>query len=188
MAKHGLNDHVRWQTEVVAVEWDDEDGMWTVTMREDDEGLTEMQARAVITAVGQLNRPHIPEFKGAKKFRGPSFHSAAWDHSVDLTGKRVALIGAGASGFQIAPAIVDDVDHLTVFQRTAQWMFPNPMYHEEVGDGVRWAMDHLPFYARWYRFLVLWPGSDKGLDAGTGWARLTPTRTTRSVRSMPWPA
>jgi 4-hydroxyacetophenone monooxygenase len=52
-----------------------------------------------------------------------------------------------------------------VFQRTAQWMFPNPMYHEEVGDGVRWAMDHLPFYARWYRFLVLWPGSDKGLDA-----------------------
>ena len=52
-----------------------------------------------------------------------------------------------------------------MFQRTAQWMFPNPMYHEEVGDGVRWAMDHLPFYARWYRFLVLWPGSDKGLDA-----------------------
>src|ERR1700738_5107726 len=114
MAKHGLNDHVRWQTEVVAVEWDDEDGMWTVTMREDDEGLTEMPARAVITAVGQLNRPNIPEFKGAKKFRGPSFHSAAWDHSVDLTGKRVALIGAGASGFQIAPAIVDEVEHLTV--------------------------------------------------------------------------
>jgi 4-hydroxyacetophenone monooxygenase len=165
MSKHGLNDHVRWQTEVVAVEWDDEDGMWTVTMREDDEGLTEVQARAVITAVGQLNRPHIPEFKGANTFRGPSFHSARWDDSVDLTGKRVALIGAGASGFQIAPAIADEVEHLTVFQRTAQWMFPNPMYHEEVGDGVRWAMDHLPFYARWYRFLVLWPGSDKGLDA-----------------------
>ena len=82
-----------------------------------------------------------------------------------MTGKRVALIGAGASGFQIAPAIADDVEHLTVFQRTAQWMFPNAMYHESVGDGVRWAMDHLPYYGRWYRFLVLWPGSDKGLDA-----------------------
>jgi 4-hydroxyacetophenone monooxygenase len=165
MDKHHLNDHVRWQSEVVAVEWDDEDGLWTITTRDDDEGLTTLQARAVITAVGQLNRPHTPKFDGASAFRGPSFHSAAWDHSVDLTGKRVALIGAGASGFQIAPAIADDVEHLTVFQRTAQWMFPNAMYHDEVGDGVRWAMDHLPFYGRWYRFLVLWPGSDKGLDA-----------------------
>jgi 4-hydroxyacetophenone monooxygenase len=165
MDKHHLNEHVRWQSEVVAVEWDDEDGLWTITTREDDEGLTTLQARSVITAVGQLNRPHIPELKGAKTFRGPAFHSAAWDHSVDLTGKRVALIGAGASGFQIAPAIADDVEHLTVFQRTAQWMFPNAMYHDEVGDGVRWAMDHLPLYGRWYRFLVLWPGSDKGLDA-----------------------
>jgi 4-hydroxyacetophenone monooxygenase len=165
MDKYGLGDHVRWQTEVVAAEWDDEDGMWTVTVREPDEGLTTMRARAVITAVGQLNRPYLPQLEGATSFRGPSFHSAQWDHSVDLTGKRVALIGAGASGFQIAPAIADDVEHLTVFQRTAQWMFPNAMYHDPVGDGVRWAMDHLPYYGRWYRFLVLWPGSDKGLDA-----------------------
>jgi len=165
MDKHGLDDHVRWQTEVIAAEWDDEDGLWTVTVREPDEGLTTVRARAVITAVGQLNRPYMPEFEGAATFRGPSFHSAEWDHSVDLTGKRVALIGAGASGFQVAPAIADDVEHLTVFQRTAQWMFPNPMYHESVGDGVRWAMDHLPYYGRWYRFVVLWPGADKGLDA-----------------------
>jgi 4-hydroxyacetophenone monooxygenase len=87
---------------------------------------------------------------------------------VDLTGKRVALVGAGASGFQIAPAIAGIVEHLTVFQRTAQWMFPNPMYHDEVGDGVRWAMRHLPYYGRWYRFLLLWPGADKGLDAARG--------------------
>ena len=110
----------------------------------------------------------MPDIDGADTFEGPSFHSAAWDHSVDLTGKRVALIGAGASGFQIAPAIADKVEHLTVFQRTAQWMFPNPMYHDEVGDGVRWAMHHLPFYGSWYRFLLLWPGSDKGLDAAEG--------------------
>ena len=66
MGKHGLGDHVRWQTEVIAAEWDNEDGMWTVTVREPDEGLTTMRARAVITAVGQLNRPHIPEFEGAQ--------------------------------------------------------------------------------------------------------------------------
>lgn len=164
--RHGLEPHIRWNTEVRTVSWDGD--AWTVTT--DDQTYT---ANAVITAVGQLNRPHIPEFPGAATFDGPSFHSAAWDHSVDVTGKRVALVGAGASGFQIAPAIADKVEHLTVFQRTAQWMFPNPMYHEPVHDGVRWAMEHLPYYGRWYRFLLLWPGADKGLDA----ARVDPDYT-----------
>ncbi len=125
---------MRWQSEVVAVEWDDEDGLWTITTRDDEGGLPRCR-RAPYHRGGQPNRPHLPKFDGARAFRGLSFHSAAWDHSVDLTGKRVALIGAGASGFQIAPAIADDVKHLTVFQRTAQWMFPNAMYHDEVGDG-----------------------------------------------------
>ncbi|OBI50058.1 4-hydroxyacetophenone monooxygenase [Mycobacterium kyorinense] len=163
--KHGLGEQIRWQTEITAAAWNDDHGTWTLTARSHDGQITTLRARAVITAVGQLNRPHVPAFDGADTFSGPSFHSAAWDHSVDLASKRVALIGAGASGFQIAPAIIEDVEHLTVFQRSAQWMFPNPMYHECVGDGVRWAMDHLPFYGRWYRFLVLWPGADKGLDA-----------------------
>ncbi len=165
MKKHDLAEQVRWSTEVLAAEWNDDDAMWCVSLRSADGEIGTLRARAVITAVGQLNRPHIPEFEGAGTFEGPSFHSADWDHSVDLTGKRVALVGAGASGFQIAPAIAGDVAQLNVFQRTAQWMFPNAMYHDEVGDGVRWAMRHLPFYGRWYRFLVLWPGADKGLDA-----------------------
>jgi 4-hydroxyacetophenone monooxygenase len=171
MDKYGLGEHVRWQTEVIGAEWNDDEATWTITARSADGEITTTHARALITAVGQLNRPYIPDFDGADTFRGPSFHSAAWDHAVDLTGKRVALIGAGASGFQIAPAIADHVEQLTVFQRSAQWMFPNPMYHEPVGDGVRWAMDHLPFYGRWYRFLVMWPGADKGLDA----ARVDPS-------------
>jgi 4-hydroxyacetophenone monooxygenase len=171
MDKYGLGEHVRWQTEVIGAEWNDDEATWTITARSADGEITTTRARALITAVGQLNRPYIPDFDGADTFCGPSFHSAAWDHAVDLTGKRVALIGAGASGFQIAPAIADHVEQLTVFQRSAQWMFPNPMYHEPVGDGVRWAMDHLPFYGRWYRFLVMWPGADKGLDA----ARVDPS-------------
>lgn len=165
IAKHDLGDHVRWNTEVTDATWDDAAGTWTLTTRSSDGAESTMSARAVITAVGQLNRPHLPDIAGANDFAGPSFHSAAWDHTVDLTGKRVALIGAGASGFQIAPAIAEKVEHLTVFQRTAQWMFPNPMYHDAVGDGVRWALRHLPFYGRWYRFLLLWPGADKGLEA-----------------------
>lgn len=156
--RHGLGPHIRYDTEVHALHWDG--ALW----RADTSNGT-LTANAVITAVGQLNRPSIPDFPGAETFAGPAFHSAAWDHGVDVTGKRIALIGAGASGFQIAPAIADTVEHLTVFQRTAQWMFPNPMYHEPVAEGVRWAMEHLPYYGRWYRFLLLWPGADKGLDA-----------------------
>ena len=83
---------------------------------------------------------------------------------MDLRGKRVALVGAGASGFQIGPAIVDDVESLVVFQRTPQWMAPNPRYHADVSDGEKWAMRHLPGYARWYRFMLMWQSSDKLLE------------------------
>jgi 4-hydroxyacetophenone monooxygenase len=165
MDKHGIGPHVRWGTEVLGAAWDDEAGTWQVKVRSSDGTEATLVARAVISAVGQLNRPHLPDIPGQNTFAGPSFHSARWDHSVDITGKRVAMIGAGASGFQIAPAIAEEVEHLDVFQRTAQWMFPNPNYHATVGPGGRWALRHLPFYGRWYRFLIFWPGCDKGLEA-----------------------
>ena len=165
MKRHGIESHVRWETEVLGAEWDDHRASWSVRTRGPDGREEILEARAVISAVGQLNRPNVPEIPGQDQFAGPSFHSARWDHTVDLAGKRVAMIGAGASGFQIAPTIAPEVEHLTVFQRTAQWMFPNPNYHESVGPGVRWALRHLPFYGRWYRFLLFWPGCDKGLEA-----------------------
>lgn len=162
MERHGVDSHVRWETEVDRMVWDEERSSWTVTI-DGPAGVETLEARAVITAVGQLNRPKLPDIDGIDTFAGPAFHSARWDHDVDLTGKRVALVGAGASGFQIAPAIADEVAELHVFQRTAQWMFPNPHYHETVGGGVRWAMRHLPFYGRWYRFLLFWPSCDGGM-------------------------
>jgi 4-hydroxyacetophenone monooxygenase len=165
MVKYGIEPHVRFETEVLGATWNDGDATWSVRVRAKDGSEETLVARAVISAVGQLNRPHVPDFPGKDSFAGPAFHSARWDHSVDLAGKRVVMIGAGASGFQIAPAIADTVGHLTIFQRTAQWMFPNPNYHEKVGPGVRWALRHLPFYGRWYRFLLFWPGCDKGLEA-----------------------
>jgi 4-hydroxyacetophenone monooxygenase len=165
MDKHDIGGHVLWETEVTQAVWHGDTSTWKVTTRDRTGATTTLTARAVISAVGQLNRPHLPVIAGQEQFTGPAFHSSEWDHSVDLRGKRVAMIGAGASGFQIAPAIAKDVAHLTVFQRTAQWMFPNPNYHEPVGTGVQWALRHLPFYGRWYRFLLFWPGCDKGLAA-----------------------
>jgi 4-hydroxyacetophenone monooxygenase len=165
MDKHDVGPHVRWQTEVTDACWDDATATWTVRIRAADGTESTLEARAVISAVGQLDRPHVPSIPGRDQFSGAAFHSSEWDHTVDLHGRRVAMIGAGASGFQIAPTIAEDVAHLTVFQRTAQWMFPNPNYHAAVGPGVRWALRHLPFYGRWYRFLLFWPGCDKGLEA-----------------------
>jgi 4-hydroxyacetophenone monooxygenase len=170
MEHHGIGPHVRWNTEVVEAVWDDDVGSWQVTVRGEGDRLETLRARAVISAVGLLNRPKMPDIPGLDTFAGPLFHSARWDHSIDYAGKRVAVIGAGASGFQLVPTIAPDVAELTVFQRTAQWMFPNPNYHAKVGPGVRWALRHLPFYGRWYRFLLFWPGCDGGLAA----ARIDP--------------
>ncbi|MEI2653934.1 MAG: NAD(P)/FAD-dependent oxidoreductase [Microthrixaceae bacterium] len=102
MRKHGVDEHVRWDTEVVGVEWRDADAQWQVRVRRADGTEESLVARAVISAVGQLNRPFVPDLAGTDSFAGPSFHTARWDHDVDLAGKRVAMIGAGASGFQVA--------------------------------------------------------------------------------------
>ena len=163
--RHGVLDRIRFDTVVTGASWDDATSTWGVTVRTVAGDSQTLRARAVICAVGQLNQPSIPDIAGADSFTGPAFHTARWDHEVDLTGKNVVMIGAGATGFQVAPAIADTVGHLTIFQRTAQWMFPNPDYHAVVGPGMRWALRHLPFYGRWYRFLVFWPGCDTGLAA-----------------------
>ncbi len=164
MAENGIGAHVRWNTEVTRAEWDEEAARWRVTLASPDGTVQSRAASVLISGVGVLNRPLIPDIAGLDRFDGPVFHSAQWDHSVDLRGKRVALVGAGASGFQIGPAIVDEVASLVVFQRTPQWMAPNPRYHADVTDGERWAMRHLPGYARWYRFMLMWQSSDKLLE------------------------
>ncbi len=170
MERRGIEPSIRFETEVTGARWDDATSTWAVSIRNADGTEEVLTARAVISAVGQLNRPNLPDIDGLDQFEGAWFHSAAWDHSVDYRGKRVAVVGAGASGFQIVPTIAPDVAHLTVFQRTAQWMFPNPNYHAKVGPGVKWALRHLPYYGRWYRFLILWSACDKGLEG----ARIDP--------------
>src|SRR5690606_6234763 len=141
-----------------------ETGRWMVTVR-DRAGREEvLEARAVISAVGALNQPRLPDIPGMEDFRGPWFHSARWDPQVDHRGKRFALVGAGASGFQIAPTIAGEVEQLTVYQRTAQWMFPYANYHRQVPAGDKWAMRHLPFYGRWFRFLTSYPGAGLSIE------------------------
>lgn len=174
--EHDVVDRIRFGTEVVGARWDDEAQHWLVTTRSaadatgsspagPEPGTETIVATAVISAVGQLNRPKLPEIAGIGSFAGVAVHSAQWDPDIAIAGRRVAVIGTGASAFQIVPTIAPEAAHVTVFQRSAQWMFENPHYHDEVAPGVRWAIEHLPYYGRWYRFLLFWPACDGGLIA-----------------------
>ena len=120
--EHGLTGHLRLGTEVTEARWDERSSVWRLSLA----GGDTVEAEVLVPACGQLSRPAAPPIPGLDRFGGPLFHSAEWDHSVDLTGKRVAVIGTGASAAQFVPAIVDRVAALTVFQRSAPYLIPKP--------------------------------------------------------------
>ncbi len=158
--KHALREHIRLETSVDELVWDDAAARWRVHVRGADGRREVLEANAVISAVGQLNRPRLPEVPGRERFAGPAFHSAAWDHDLDLAGKRVAVIGTGASAFQFVPEIAGRCAELTVFQRSAPWLGPTPNYHEDVPEGMKWLLRHVPYYEKWYRFWLFWMMTD----------------------------
>jgi 4-hydroxyacetophenone monooxygenase len=159
----GLRPHIRFETEVVSATWSDEHLRWLVVLRTADGREETLEAEAVISAVGQLNRPSYPAIAGRERFEGPSFHSARWDHAIDLAGKRVAVIGTGASAVQFIPEIAPAVAELVVFQRTPPWMGPTPDYHAPVEDGLRWLYAHVPSYSEFNRFWIFWRMGDGAL-------------------------
>lgn len=153
---YGVMPHIRFRTEVVAAVFDEERQLWQVEIQ-DAEGKREtLTAAAVISAVGQLNRPKFPDIPGLDSFQGEVVHSGAWPKGLSLDGQRVAVIGSGASAFQIIPEMAKTSSKLTVFQRSPAWMFPNPGYHTPVGEGQKWALRKLPFYSKWYRFWLFY--------------------------------
>ncbi len=156
----GVRDRVRLRTEVLSARWSDDGLHWRVTVRGPDGAEETLVADAVVSAVGQLNRPHYPEIPGIDSFAGPAFHSARWRHDVDLAGKRVAVIGTGASAMQFIPEIAPITGELLVFQRTPAWMVPTPEYHDEVPAGLRWLYDHVPAYSELNRFCIFWRMGD----------------------------
>ena len=154
--RFGVREHIRFGTEVVAATFDESTCTWQVLVRDRSGREETIEANAVISAVGQLNRPHLPEIEGVEEFDGPAFHSAQWDHDVDLRGKRVAVIGTGASSAQLIPIVAEEADELFVFQRTANWFVPSPDYHDDLSEGTLWLLDHLPQYGQWERLWLFW--------------------------------
>lgn len=158
--KHDLRSHIRFGTEVEALWWDEERQQWEIRSRSADGTQNIDYAAVVVTAAGYLNRPRFPDLKGRDSFAGTSIHSAQWDPEIDLAGKKVAVIGAGCTAVQIVDASVDEVEHLTVFQRQPHWVAPRKRLSDEVPEHRRYLGRVLPYYAMWHRLKSYWATAD----------------------------
>lgn len=118
-AREGLGAKLRLRTPMLGAAWDAETSVWRI-----DTGSEELLARSLVLACGRLTEPFVPTIPGLESFAGPLFHSARYDHDVDLTGKRVAVVGTGASAVQLVPELARRAAHVTLFQRTPAWIVP----------------------------------------------------------------
>ena len=155
----GVREHVRLNTRLTSSRWDETTKRWISTLETPD-GPQEVSSAILVSAIGQLNDPSMAHFKGAENFAGEIFHSARWPEGLDLKGKRVAVIGTGATAMQLVPNIADEVASVTVYQRTAQWSRPVAGYSDRISDGSQWLLAHVPYYAEWYRFNMFWRYGD----------------------------
>jgi cation diffusion facilitator CzcD-associated flavoprotein CzcO len=148
--KYDIKPHIRYDSAVEALEWEDEDRHWRVILA-DGRVLT---PKAVVSGIGGLHVPAYPAIPGADRFTGTVFHSAQWDHSCDLAGKRVAVIGTGASAIQFVPKVAEDAAALHVFQRTPPWIQPKPDF--VLPRRARRLLRHVPGAQRAFRDTIYW--------------------------------
>jgi len=146
--RYGIRRHIRFETPVTAADFDESTDLWTITTASGDT----VTARFLISCHGALSTPATPDLPGLESFSGKVLRSASWDHDYDLTGKKVAVIGTGATGIQIIPTIAPRVQHLTVLQRTAIWVLPKP--NAPVPGLVRSIYRRIPKLQLLPRFLI----------------------------------
>ncbi len=173
--KYGLRRYIRFNSRAARAHWDDTEHRWHVFT---DSGQ-EYVAQFLISGAGGLHIPRVPDIEGLAEFRGPAFHSAEWDHDVDLTGKRVAVIGTGASAIQIVPGIIDQVAELQLYQRTPPWVVPRP--NEPFPRWLKTAFTYIPGLRLTVRTGIYWfleglgyamtkrPGLLRGVEAVGKW-------------------
>ena len=155
-----LRRHIEFGVEADAMTWHEDRQQWEVSTRQSDGSLRKRWVDAVITAVGQLNRPKLASIPGLESFTGQSWHSAQWRHDVPLAGKKVAIIGTGASAMQFLRSVASQAEQVTVFQRSPQWARPPQDYHGSVSVQARWLLENVPHYYAWYRFGLMWRFGD----------------------------
>jgi 4-hydroxyacetophenone monooxygenase len=154
-----IRSHIRFGTELKDSHWNKASNCWVSTL--ECAGKTEVvRTSLLVSAIGQLSDPSIPRIDGAGDYKGVKFHSSMWPDDLQVTGKKVAVVGTGATAMQLVPSIVDAAKSVVIYQRTPQWVRPIPGYAEPIGDGPQWLLEHVPFYAEWFRFNMFWRYGD----------------------------
>lgn len=173
IANNDLQKHIRYNSNIVQMQFIAAEGCWEIT----DQNNNTYRVKMMILATGPYNYPYIPVFPGEETFEGKKFHSYNWDKTVDVTGKKVAVIGTGASAIQIVPQIAQLAEQLTVFQRTPAWI--TSRNNKQATPVKKWLFRHLPFTQKISREGVYWfnefigksfVGNDKINNLITQWA------------------
>ncbi len=157
----GLYDKACFRTHVEEARWNTATDQWDVTITTPDGKRETHSADYLFSAVGILNIPKYPQIDGLDEFAGEVYHTSRWPAEADLSGKRVAVIGNGASGMQVAPAIADVVSRMTIFARSKQWAAPFPQFRKKVPEGVRYLMQVVPLYRAWLEQRLSWTFNDR---------------------------
>ena len=158
---YNVRPNILFNTSVESARYDEAAARWHVRAVARDGQPLDFSADILISAVGLLNVPKLPAIAGLDSFEGPCFHTAHWPADIDLRGKRVGIIGNGASSMQVVPAIADHVKSLTVFQRSKQWAAPFEKFQKPVPQDVRFLLREVPYYQEWYRQRLAWIFNDR---------------------------
>jgi len=156
-----VRNNIRFDTGVERIEYQESRQKWLVTLRLPDGTSQQTEANVVISAAGIFNPPVFPDIDGLDEWKGEKWHTARWPKDADLAGKRVAIIGNGASCMQIAPEIQDEVESLTIFQKSVHWAAPFEQFRKEVPDPIRALLREVPLYRNWYRVRLGWTFNDR---------------------------
>jgi len=159
-----LREEIEFETEVESIVWHEDDGEWELRAS-GPAGERVVRANAVISAVGFLSRPNLPEIEGMEEFEGDSFHTARWPEGLDLAGKRVAVIGSGCTGYQLVQAIAGQPERTYLLQRTPSWVFGVEGYLSDFPPELAWLNRNLPFYTNFTRFRLAWLFGPESLRA-----------------------
>lgn len=159
--KFDLRPQICFNTAVESLEYEATSQRWRVTVRTPSGALETLTPNVVISAVGIFNPIKYPNIKGLDQFDGPCFHTAEWPEDVDLTDKRVAVIGNGASAMQVGPEIQHQVKSLTIFQRSPHWAAPHEQFRKPIPESLRFLLREVPLYRAWYRLRLGWAYGDR---------------------------
>src|SRR5262245_60879964 len=149
--RFGVRPHLRLNASVEGLRWQEGSRLWHVRTHEADGRTGTLSARAVVLATGGLSRPADPQIDGLDQFKGLVLHTARWPQGFDLSGKRVGVIGTGASAVQVVPQLAQTAAHVSVFQRTPAWVMPR--FDHPIGPARRWLLRHVPALRLAYRAL-----------------------------------